>query len=295
MKKISVLILALLSIGCCLLFPGTQAEEEEAKKDILTISSLKGTPDVTAGGVSGMHIDVEANLSTRQEGGFPTLYALVYDTSKQPIKAAVTLSRYNIAGKAGCSRSILVQKFPVKLFIPYYILDLREGRHEIIIQISAAVKYGTAAEEKVLIRGKKTFSLTINKPVVRKFRVMVRELRVAEKNLRDNNWDNGSGRSRLPDLRCKVELGAKAAKDVVYASSVVKNSLSAAWIDYSGILAISEGDTINIVVYDKDTMFDDPIGRVKFKLEELKAVADKGEKIRFGLVNSCLIAVKIDT
>lgn len=290
MNQKSILIIMLFVLCCVVLLP--QAEEAEAvKKDTMEITSLKAAPGAREGGVIGINIELEAAIELKDTSGVPLITAIVYDANGTPVKAAVKKSRYNIGGLAGSERMGFISKFPVKLSIPYYILDLKEGRHSLSVKISAAVRYGAKEPEKVECRGEDSVSLSIDKPAVRKFQVIMRELRVEERNLRDNNWDSG-GRARLPDLRYKVELGSKATRDIVYFSSVVQNSLSAGWIDYSGVIAISEGDTVNIAVYDKDTMFDDPIGRKKLSLDELIKMANKGEKIHFGLVDSCLISVK---
>jgi hypothetical protein len=292
MKKTNGFVLMVLSLCCWLLFP-QQGNVKKIKKDILEITSLIVTPGVIEGGIGGISIELQANIAKREDSGVPSIFAFVYRENNQPVQAAVLNSRHNINGRAGSEKTGFILKFPVKFFVPYYILDLKEGKQPILLKISANIKYGAAEPEELECRGKTSANLNINKPAVRKFHIMVRELRVDEKTLQDNNWDNGGGSSGLPDLRYKIEAGSKSTTDILYTSNTVKNSLSAAWIDYSGILTISEGDIISIVVYDKDTMFDDPIGRIKFNLEELKKVADKGEKIRFGLVNSCLIAVKI--
>ena len=291
MKKTNRVLLVVLSLCCWLLFP-QQEDVKRVKKDILEITSLMVTPDVIEGGIGGVGIELQANIAKREGSGVPSIHALVYRANNQPVQVAVPYSRYNINGLAGSEKMSFILKFPVRLFIPYYILDLKEGQQQILLKISAHIKYGEADPEELECRGNTSAILNINKPSVQKFQIMARELRVEEKNLRDNNWDNGRGSTRLPDLRYKIEAGSQSNKDILYSSNVVKNSLSAAWIDYSGILTISEGDIISIVVYDKDTMFHDPIGRIKSTLEELKKVADREEKIRFGLVNSCLIAVK---
>ncbi len=265
----------------------------ETAARFLEITSLKVETDVLMEGISGMRISFDANLKEKDSGGVPAIIAHVLDKKNQQVKAAVENSRYNIDGKAGSSRSGYIIHPPIQMFIPYYVLGLDAGQQALKIKISANLRHGTEQPQPLECHGQTEQAITINKPAIKKFRLYLKEIRVEERNLADNNWDNGGGRSRLPDLKYRIELGARANVDVAFSSNTVKNSLSAAWLDYSDVVTISCGDLVTLVVYDKDTMFDDPMGRIKIKLEELKTISEKQEKIRFGMVTSCLLAVEI--
>lgn len=276
----------------CWTLPAANAQNgEEKKKDTLEISALKADPDMVLNGIRGMNISFDAKID-KTDDGTPMIYALVFDKNNRPVKAALTNSRYNIDGSAGCEENGFILRNPVKMFIPYYVLTLPRGKQAITIKLSAALRYGISDPKPITCSGETGLKVIINKPESRKFRVMVREIRVEEKNLHDNNWDSGGSRSRLPDLRYKVALGSHGSQDVVYASPVVKNTLSAGWVDFSGQITVSAGDIITIIVCDTDAMVDDPIGRLKRSLDDLKKIAAGKKKIHFGLVNTCLLEIE---
>ncbi|MCK4763485.1 MAG: hypothetical protein KAW12_14900 [Candidatus Aminicenantes bacterium] len=291
MKKTIFFVLTALFL-CGALLPANADAGEEKKKDTLEISALKAEPDIVFNGITGMRITFHAKIDKKESSAVPLIYAVVFDKNNRPVKAALESSNHNINGSAGCEKSGFILRNPVKMFIPYYVPALPQGKQQITIKISGAIRYGISDPQPLKCSGETCLDFSINKPGARKFRVMAREIRVDEKNLHDNNWDSGGGRGRLPDLRYKVVLGSHANRDMVYASPVVKNSLSAGWVDFSGEITVSAEDIITIIVCDKDTMVDDPIGRLKRNVDDLKKIADSKKKIHFGLVNTCLLDIE---
>jgi hypothetical protein len=218
----------------------------------------------------------------------------VLDENGKPIGSINTASRYDQGGvvvsQNSTTDSDILQSGSGKFFVPYYVLKLNEGAHKLKVRLevmrmdSAKGKFDS---KKVVVEGPVEKQFSINKPKTRTVKLCCTGVRVKSYNSKGNSWDFGS--SGLPDLVYRVLLEAGEVSDRLYSSPEMQNATSAAWLDYTGHITVSEGDRISIGVYDNDTMYDDLIGIENLSVDELLEAASASKELHFGYVDYCTL------
>lgn len=258
--------------------------------------------DVVRGNIHGAELTVffKKRFSTRKSESLYQSYhfaMLVMDENGKAIQAVNSSSKYDRDGTVVSESSTndldILQTGLGRFFIPYYALGLNEGVHKLKIKLEVArfdsVK-GKFDTHKVVVLGPAEKLIQINKPKTRTLKLYCSGVRVQDHNAKGNSWDFGG--PGLPDLVYRVLLESDAATDRLYSSTEMQNATSAAWINYTGPITISEGDKITIGIYDNDTLYDDLIGTKDFTFEEILAAGTAGKELHFGLVEFCTLKVQ---
>lgn len=277
------------------LFP--QEKKEQKTQEQVQITSFSATPDVVNGNVKGAVLTVSSDLTYNKE---------LFNIEK-PSSAEIVISFLNQKGEyINAIKSTSNHKDQdghlvctgaigkdVKIFLPYYAIQKKEGKYTFKAKISAFVRDTSITQppREVKCVTEKEFTFTINKPATKEFKVIVRGARLASTDFKGKEWDWGLV-SNAPDVNYKVMMASDITSDVIYSSPWVKNSFSGAWIDYSCPVVISEGDKVTLAVYDVDTLFDDLAGSMDFTYEELKKAADDRTEFDFDRVTYMLIDFK---
>ncbi len=270
-------------------------------KDSLQFSILKCTPDNKSENMMGFTISFSDKLSKWHEfyikKNLLSFYVTfkVYDSNGKYIYTINQKSYYKDESQhVTYIQSISDNKSSAKFHIPYYIMDLPEGKHNLIVQAYVYMHLRNGSEDIVLtpkINGKTQIAFGINKPKTYQFTVSVPSLTVSSKNKNGNYWDLFQPD---PDLRWTIEVLSDYGTDVLYSSSQVKESYSGFWDTNTVALTISVGDRPRIAVYDVDVAFDDIIGSKTFDIEQLEQYKlVNGETILdFGFVEKLSLVVK---
>ncbi|PLX11279.1 MAG: hypothetical protein C0594_03875 [Marinilabiliales bacterium] len=266
--------------------------------EFLKIDKVKISKKILSKNISGIKLELTSKLVydkskyklEKPKNASIKLYLRKPDGDTiQAIKASSNYKDYN--GYFAASKSITTIK--TEVFIPYYALKLSEGEHKLEYCLSAFVRDTSInqPQREISVKGEQTGEILIQKPPVENFKLVVRGVRVTKKDFKNKEWDWGlSGKE--PDIKIKVLLINDYLADIVFSSTTMKNSFSAAWIDYSEPITISKGDKITIGVYDDDIMFDDKMGTITHSLPEFLKIANNIEELSFNLVTFFLLDIK---
>jgi hypothetical protein len=292
MKKIH-----LFGICLCIFSFFQQGKTSVAWHDSLIISSLTVHTDTVSKFINGVIVTFDYLLSydSKHKAVIPKRLSLdlgVFTESGAPLKAKENTGPFSLKGNTRAEKeewpSESKEKIRITLFVPYYVMSLPEGRANLKITLSGAVKDSSTLDPWREISSKGTISLgfTIHKPPVHEMKLGCSGVRVSKTD-HGKQWDFGL--SGLPDPEFKVILDNGIQPDIVYTSAEVQNSCSAAWLDPSLPFLFSEGDKITLGIYDKDTLIDDFIGSQTHTVDEWVEIAKAGRELAFDQVEYCTV------
>lgn len=272
--------------------------QETIYRDTVHLYSFKTQPDIRSGNVEGMNLNLQ--------------YRLVYDKDRhrtaKPLQLGIRVVFFHPDGRVisavpGATNHASKERIAITgsedfhwtgsrdLFMPYYALNLPPGTRPVRMKVYAYVKDTAVTEDPriIFVTGASQTGVTITKPPVRIFRMIVREIRVSPRNAKGRPWDFGILKTNDPDLIYRISMNSKNHSDNRFASTTVDDAVSGSWSVDSGPVTISVADRITLGVYDKDAMFDDLIGRLTHPLDEWVRIGKSGKPVVFGLVTHCLI------
>lgn len=185
-------------------------------------------------------------------------------------------------GSSLFEKRVEIKADTVSLFFPYYMLNLNQGLRNLYIEIDPRYTLKKNNIEYFMTYiGVNNFSVDVEMPRIFKVQFKIDTLKVLE----TVDWENKG----LPDLRYKLFYSTvKHQGNLVYESTVVKNSLFANWQTFSSAIYLSENDVFQICIEDEDNDFDTEISKYTFSLKDVllptfsEIKANEGvEKIKF--------------
>jgi hypothetical protein len=284
--------------GFILLF--TNMHSASAWRDTCYISNTRITPNVKSKGILGLKIEFVSNLiydprHKSQEPNYLILEVALLNEAGKPLPAHGDGSSFNLKGFAGAEKTELSasvrQKVSRTFFIPYYCLDLPAGSAKLQCTVRVSLKDSSLLEKPrmIAVKGVNLQTVSIDKPGTTKLRMLCSGVRVSATD-HGKSWDFGL--TGLPDPVFKVILDNAVQPDFVYTSTEMQNALSAAWIDYSTVFFVSDGDPITLGIYDKDTLIDDLIGKETHTVDEWLEISKTSKELVFGQVTYCTVKVE---
>lgn len=263
-----------------------------AQHDTLVVFKLKVVPDTTVGGVQGVSImltmkhvyDTLFHGRTHPATVFADIEIM---SAKKAVTATQKTSSYRIGkGNAGCRIRPQTHGVVVKnIHIPYYALELKEGKYTLDFAVKAWQNDTTTFAEKVYripVKHDSLFSAQANIPSKQYFKVLVSGVRAMETDFDGKQWDYNMISGAPPDIVWKVMTSEGEKTDYLFVSPMMKNSYSAAWLDDSGKLCLSKGDRFYLKVYDNDPLYDDLMASEQFTVETLMELSRKNKEIQTG-------------
>lgn len=263
-----------------------------AQKDSLKVLILKLVPDTNVGGVQGVYLmlstkHVYDTVFHKRQVPATAYVDIEVMTGKKPVPAVKSTGSYSIkSGFAGFRTSIQAQGISVKyIHIPYYAMNLKEGRYSIDLKLSAWQNDTTTFAEsgyRLKITGDSILPVNINVPPKEYFKVLVSGVRVMDTDFDGDQWDYNLLSGSPPDPIWKVMASENERVDYFYVSPIMKNSYSAAWLDDSGELCVSKGDKFWVKVFDNDPVYDDIMAYIQVTLDELLVLSQANKEIEMG-------------
>lgn len=277
-------------------FAALAQDENRVFNDTLEILSIGIKTESESNGIQGMTVNLQYSIlpDTGRTEMPSRIHATidVLDAQNRGVQALTSVYRSKLNQLQQIVK-LSNSRYEASVFFPYYTIQLPEGRHNLNVKISEISIRDTTAEDNrrvIPCKGVCKQGFTVKKPPTEKFRVVIRGIRVAKKDFKGREWDFGT--STLPDIQCRIELATKDKTDVMYYTPAMKNSFSAAWLDFSPEIIITKGDVITISVYDSDTIFDDFIGKSTFTLQELLAASKNNSELAFGKITYFILDAK---
>lgn len=283
------------TILLCLIFASLTSISQSAKDSII-IKSINVENNVQSQNVTGSLVTINSTFfydTTLYHTSKPQKIVyelLLFDKNKQPIKTVESTKFKSSNGQFKISIPRFDYKENLSVFIPYYALDIPQGNNVLALTLSvyAMDTSITQSRRKIKCEGKIAKAFTINKPATKTFKIRVNGVKISDTDKKGKAWDWTGG---LADIFYSIEFNNKYNNDILFSSTTVKNATSAAWLDYSNTITMTEGDKISISLYDEDTMFDDNIGTKNFSYDELLKAAMEKTEMSFEKVNYCVIDV----
>jgi hypothetical protein len=254
--------------------PKYQYEEQGFSASNLTVKPSK------VDGVQGIAVNFNCQFThygtmrNPEKGNYYFFLALMDATGKQVI--ALERAPNATAGTTQLMDGFLpeITPTPIKggLFIPFTMLNLPEGNHSLkyalmVSDINLGTKFPTLA----------TGSLEVVKPKEIQYFVRLEKLVMVNS---DYDTEVFGLSSNLPELQYAIGVGF----DHYYESEYIKNSLNG--VPGSCLLRLSEGDPINLDLYDVDSgFFNDTDKLGSWNL----AYVGKGQSFDFHLQNTGLV------
>ncbi|MEI6349223.1 MAG: hypothetical protein WCP69_14845 [Bacteroidota bacterium] len=250
-----------------------------AQKDSLILKSVKCFPDTLFNGVRGIGISYHAILgydTTFHQQKSPTETKLKINLKSNKKRVNCNGSSYKYCDKNQVFQYIKDLRFDFGrkeiIFIPFYILELNEGLNTVEIELSALMSDTSifdSALKTLKIIGESRFEIQFNKPQIEEFSVLVSGVKFMETDFKGKPWDYNLLSGAAPDICWKVTVGAGDNYDALYCSPVMKNSYSAAWLDWAENITLSKGDKFSISLYDDDPASDDFAGSLYGTLPQI--------------------------
>ncbi|OFX60322.1 MAG: hypothetical protein A2046_02660 [Bacteroidetes bacterium GWA2_30_7] len=267
------------------------------QKDTLLVKSIEVNSDKFSNNIYGAEIEINTILKYYNEikktkNPSSLIFRItIFDENNKPIQATESTSFKKSNNQVAISQEFLNERSDFKIFIPYYCLNLEKGLHKLSLLINAYVRDTSITDKprEIFCKGLNHKKLTINKPATKTFKLLVQGVKITNFDSKGSTWDWTGG---LADIFYNISLISTNNSDLIFNSSTVKNTLSAAWMDYSENITISENDKITIGVYDEDTMFHDIVGQKDFTYTELLSLSDSETEISFGQVTYLILKVK---
>ncbi|PKP22476.1 MAG: hypothetical protein CVU05_03795 [Bacteroidetes bacterium HGW-Bacteroidetes-21] len=263
-----------------------------SQKDSLIIFNLKTSADTSVNDVQGLYnlfssrFVYDTLFHNRQQPASLWIDAEVFLNGKPVLACKSTRSFKNKKGNCGFRTYIRQKDVLVKRnLLPYYALELKEGKYDLAIKITAwknDTSFSGETAQRIKIYGDSIIKATVNIPPKEYFKVLVSGVRAMETDFEGDPWDYNLISGAPPDICWKVIAGEGDNADFFYSSPVVKNSYSAAWLDDSGEITISKSDKIYVKVYDNDPINDDLMSSLHLSLNELIELSAKNKEIVLG-------------
>lgn len=258
--------------------------------DSIVLKKIKVVSDTVIEGVRGIGITYVANLgydTTYHLRKLPSSIKMVFEMNSKgrcvecygsSSKFCKKDSFYYVKNLSfGLSR-------PETVLIPFYALKLPEGNNSVSLVLTGLVgdtSIFDSALRPVPMIGKTNHQLSFVKPPIDQFEVLVSGVKLLGTDFKGKDWDYNLISGAAPDICWKVTVGRGESFDVFYRSSVMKNSYSAAWIDWAEDLVLSRGDEFCVAVYDDDPLNDDFAGSICGTLPQIVEVSKKKQPMAF--------------
>lgn len=263
-----------------------------SQHDTLIVIKMKLVPDTTVGGVHGVSLmlsmkHVYDSLYHGQPAPSTVFADIELMEGKKPVTAVKSTRSYRLNnGSAGFRTQPQTHGVIVKnIHIPYYALDLKEGKYNVDFRITAWQNDTTtfaSSGYRIRIKHDSIFSAKINVPEKEYFKVLVSGVRAMDTDFDGKQWDYNLLSGAPPDIVWKVLASEYDRVDYFFVSPNMKNSYSAAWLDGTGVLCLSKGDRFYIKVYDNDPVYDDLMASVQLTLDEMIAISQKNKEMETG-------------
>ncbi|OFX18928.1 MAG: hypothetical protein A2033_12345 [Bacteroidetes bacterium GWA2_31_9] len=266
-------------------------------KDTIDIKTINVKTDIVSNNIFGAELEINANLKYFNEikktnkPNSLIFRIIIFDSNNKPILATESTTFKKNDNQVAISQEFYNENNRYKIIIPYYSLKLEQGIHKLSISIKAFVRDTSITDKprEIFCKGFTKKQITITKPPTKTFKLLVQGVKITKLDSKDSSWDWTGG---LADVFYKISLNSSSYSDLIFSSSVVKNTQSAAWMDYSKYITISENDKITIGIFDEDTMFHDIIGEKNFTYEDLLSISDSETELTFGQVTFMILKVK---
>lgn len=155
------------------------------------------------------------------------------------------------------------------LFIPFYAMDLAEGRHALSLHFTALSDTGSCKAGRppraVKVIGQTSVALELTKPPFKLVQMLVRHVTVAEE---PTDVSLFRPRKRRPDLTWRLQF-RDGQEGVIHSSKVRDDTYDARWTQYTSEFPFSRGDRLTLTVLDEDVMSHDQLGSIKLTLDQL--------------------------
>lgn len=266
-------------------------------KDTINIKSLNLFPDKFSNNIYGAEIEINAVLKYYNEVKQSTspssiiFRITIFDENQKAILATESTTFKKADNQIAISQEFLNEHSRFNVFIPYYCLKLEQGQHKLSLSIKAFVRDTSIIDKprEIVCTGFTKKNITINKPPTKTFKLLVQGVKITNIDSKGSSWDWTGG---MADIFYTLSLNSKNNSDLIFNSSIVKNTQTAAWMDYSNNITISENDKITISIYDEDTMFHDKIGHKSFTYDELLTISDSENELSFDQVTFMILKMK---
>lgn len=266
-------------------------------KDSINIKTINVIPDKFSNNIYGAEIEINAILKYYNEikktkSPSSIIYRItVFDENQKPIIATGSTTFKKSDNQVAISQEFLNERSSFNIFLPYYCMKLEQGQHKISISIKAFVRDTSITDKprEIFCIGVTQKKLTINKPLTKTFKLLVQGVKITSLDRKGSSWDWTGG---MADIFYNISLISSNNSDIIFNSSTVKNAQTAAWMDYSEYITISENDKITIGIFDEDTMFHDKIGQKNFTYNELLNISDSETELSFDQVTFMILKVK---
>jgi len=260
------------------------------QNDSIILKKIKVSPDTVIAGIRGIGITYMANLgydTTFHLRKSPTAVKLVLTlrAENKPVECYSSFSKFCKNGSFNYQKDLsfgLSRQETV--LIPYYTLKLPEGINHVSLALNALIgdtSIFDSALHPVNLIGKTIHELSFAKPPVDQFEVLVSGVKMLGTDFKGKDWDYNLISGAAPDICWKVTAGKGDSFDVIFRSSVMKNSYSAAWLDWAEELVLSRGDEFCVAVYDDDPLSDDFAGSICGTLPQIIELSKKKQPMVF--------------
>lgn len=260
------------------------------QKDSIFLKNILVSSDTIIGGVRGIGITFVAKLgydSVFHQRKFPSALKLAFVLREyhKPVECYGSSSKFC---KNDSFNYIKDLSFGLSrqetVLIPFYALKLPEGNNQISLTMNALIGDTSIFEStfhSIKIIGKSNYNLSIIKPPIDRFEVLVSGVKLMSTDFNGKAWDYNLISGAAPDICWKITVGRGESCDVLFRSSVMKNSYSAAWLDGAEELVLSRGDEFCVAVYDDDPLTDDFAGSICGTLPKIIEISQKKQPMVF--------------
>lgn len=234
------------------------------------IANVAVTPDRVSAGLRSVEVvfDYEVNVS-RERRGDTARNAVIFwvqlrDTDGTP------LHRRGPKASRGANRTLryayraeLTYAGRSTIAVPYYLLDLPRGRHDLRLDITAELELDGQREDATLTRSTIP-DVTIDMPEVRWVSVGVDTIEVV-----DEAYDSfGFKDQSKPDIFWEISY---PGHETIYTSPVRSDRLRARYRERSPFFPVVDGDRLHLAVFDHDVAPHDGIGQFSLTLDAIAA------------------------
>lgn len=168
------------------------------------------------------------------------------------------------------------------LFVPFYAMDLGEGRHALSLNLTALSDTGSCEAGRppraVKVIGQTSADIGLTKPPFKRVQILVRHVTVAEEPTDISLFRSRKGR---PDLTWRLQFKA-GREGVIHSSKVRDDTYDARWSQYTSEFPFSQGDRLTLSVLDEDVISHDSLGSIKLTLDQLLEQGSRSTPLKVG-------------
>jgi len=266
----------------------------EARHEAIEIDDLAIDPSALEDDLRGFRVGFRYRWTTGDPAALATVNIRFATTGGRPIRAAVDEMEYRDHGgrlRAQTEVTGNVSRWIAnEVFIPFYVVDLPAGQHQVTALIEIEAESGTGqGREPTVVRSGGDAVAVIDKPPVTMVRVLVPRIEVSR-----GVYDPVILRPHkaAPELTWSLRLG-RGAGHVVHQARFHWDTYEAEWDQPTPPFPWSEGDGMTVSVIDVDTLLSDVLGTFSFSYEDLCRRAAERVPLSRGRVSHLSLQVRI--